>query len=567
MQQTIRKLLITTSAVLGAILLAMPMAEAQTTQNLSHPSANNWPSYGRDPQMTRFSPLTQIGTSNVANLQQAWKHDLNNTYHYEGSPAEYDGVLYILSPDRVTALDATNGQLKWVHKFKVDQSVLGNLNGRVMRGSVVVYNGNVYATVDDGRVVDLNAGTGAVVWSTQVGKKQYLEGFSSGPIFADGKLIVGPSGADAGGVDGRIVALDPSNGKVLWTFHTIPQPGQPNFDTWKPASAAKWGGGSAWTPGAYDPSTKTLVYGIGNPIPVGTLNNNGKKVRSGKNLYTDSWVGLDINNGKLKWYYQVTPNDAWDADEHPTPIIAPLNLKGQTQDTAILAATEGYLILNNASTGKFLDAYKMMPQTNILKGFKADGTPIIDNSLRYKKPGGTVEDCAFRWVNYEPAAYSPVTKLYYRPNNDLCSQMTNHPLPSNWQPGQKAFTYSLKSQPDKFSRVGALSAIDPTTGKVVWHFDTGYSQYLGPVVTRGGLVFSGFIDRHFRAFDAKSGKVLWQQTLPSLIASEPITYEVNGKQYVAIVDGGNSGGSYQSSLSAPVQGNLTVYAFALPSGG
>ncbi len=556
--------------LVAILMLLVPTALAQSSDALTQPAAGDWPTYGRDLQMTRYSPLDQITTDNVANLRIAWTRSLATSFQYQGSPVEYDGTIYVNATDRVIALDATNGDLKWEHEFKINQDVLGNLNGQVMRGSVVVYQGDVFTTTADGHVVALDAASGDVVWDQLVADQKNLEGFSAGPIFADGKIVVGPSGADAGGVPGRIIALDPKTGDTLWTFHTVPHPGEKGFDTWDPPSAAQTGGGSAWTPGAYDPSSKTLIYGVGNPIPVGIRDHSGDIVRKGDNLYTDSYVGIDITDGSLKWYHQIVPNDVWDGDEPDTPIVANLNLGGNQKTVAILPLTQGFVVLDNASDGTFLDSYKFMPETTYLTGFDANGKPQIDDSYRYTDINQTKLDCAFRWVDFEPAAFSPDTGLYYRPNTYNCVNMTNHPNPSGWQLGQPAFPYSTEALTDKFDTYGHLSAIDPTTGKEVWSYPTPYAQFMGPVATKGGLVFAGFADRTFRAFDAKTGDVLWHQGLPALIGSNPITYSVDGTQYVAIVDGGTGSGifgSHQSSAPDAVQGSLSLFVFALPGNG
>ncbi len=554
--------------VLLALLLMAPAVFAQTTEQLTNPAAGDWPTYGRNLQMWRYSPLDQINTDNVGTLRMAWSRGLSTVYEPQGSPVEYGGILYINGPDRVDALDATNGDLVWEHKVTLDKNT-NSLTAQRQRGSVVVYEGKVFWTTGDGRVVALDAKSGKQIWSTQVGAIKTGEGFSAGPIFGDGKIIVGPSGADTGGNNGRVIAMDVNSGEILWTFHTVPQPGEPGFDTWQPPSAAQWGGASAWTPGAYDPASKTVIYGVGQPIPWGTLDNNGKTVRSGSNLYTDSWVALDVTTGKLKWYKQIVPNGVWDGDEIPTPVIAPVTVNGQKQNVAMLATTQGFLVEVDAATGKWINAFQEAPKTSYLKGFTADGKPIIDDSYRFTKPGQTKLICMFRWVDFEPAAFSPDTGLYYRPTNNDCEQVTDNPRAADWKPGQNPINYGLVAQTEMFDHIGAISAIDPTTGKVAWSFPSPYSQYSGPVVTKGNLVFFGNPDRHFRALDAKTGKVLFDQVLPAYVASNPISYEVNGKQYVAIIDGGLGGIviHHQKKVSDPVTGDVSVFVFALPSSG
>ena len=543
------------------LLVAAVPGLAQNPDELRNPPPGDWPTYGRNPEMWRYSPLSQINTLNVRNLRLAWSRSLGFRTDAQFSPAVHDGIMYINAPDRVIALDAATGDLVWEYIITVNPKAASIVTGR-SRGSVVVFDGKVYHAMADGRVVALDARTGEEVWTTQVGNVELGEGFTTGPIFADGKLIVGPSGADAGGVNGRIVALDPQDGQVLWTFNAVPMPGEPGFETWDPPSSAEYGGGSAWNAGAYDPVTRTVIYGIGQPIPWWAAG-----YRRGANLYTASWVALDVDTGQLKWYYQVIPNDEWDLDQIATPVITDLELDGQSRRVAILPTTTGFLLIFDVATGEMLRHYQMMPEVTVHKGFTQDGEPIIDDSYRYSSPGEEKLVCAFRWVDYEPAAYSPDTGLYYRPNVYDCASITNNPPPSDWQPGQSAINAEIVSLPDRFGRYGALSAIDPATGQVVWEFTYGYQNRAGPVVTAGGLVFSGFMDRVVRAFDARTGELLWQQVMPAYMQSGAITYEVRGKQYVAVIVGGAGAlvaDPRQSHLPPIVEGEVSVFTFALP---
>lgn len=545
---------------LGLVLmLGLPSALAQSAAALQNPAPANWPTYGRDLQMTRFSPLNQINSGNVGQLALSWSRALGVTGTIELSPVEYNGVLYAGAPDRVIALDATNGQQLWEWKTKLKISAIVP----TMRGGVVVFNGNVYATTGDGRVVALNAQTGKQVWSTQVGKVDLSEGFTSEPIFAGGKVVVGPSGGDAGGVPGRVVALDPQSGEIDWTFNIVPKPGQPGFDTWQPPSAAQWGGGSGWTPGAYDPTSNTIVWGTGNANPW-----LAEGVRSGKNLYTASHVALDASTGKLKWYHQSVPNDQWDYDQLSTATIANLTIGGQKQTVAIVPTTTGFVYLVNVATGKFLKAYNMYKELTgkegtVHKGYQADGTPIIDRT-QVMKSGTTKTVCPFRWTSFEPAAFDPNTGLYYRPNSLACFKETAAPLPKNWKPGQAAMGYKFAFvNPPTAKRIGAVSAIDPTTGKVVWQYTWPYDEKIGVAATGGGVVFAASPDRVFRAFDAKTGKVLWSQVLTATMSTAPITYSVNGTQYVAVVVGGASATGIHNAPPT-VGGSAALFVFALP---
>ncbi len=542
------------------LILILSVSLAQTAEELENPAPGDWPSYGRNLEMWRYSPLEQINKENVSDLRLAWSRSLGSVFDAQFSPVVYGGILYINAPDKVIALDATNGDLIWEYTAELHENVNALTRDRT-RGSVLLYEGKAIHALADGRVVGLDAKTGKELWITQVGNIALGEGLNSGPIFADGKLIIGPSGADIGGSPGRVIAMDTESGEILWTFNTVPQPGEAGFETWEPASAAEWGGGSAWVPGAYDPVNKTVIYGVGQPIPWWAGDD-----RQGDNLYTSSWVALDAETGALKWYHQVVPNDEWDYDQIATPTIADMTVDGAERRVVILPTTTGFLTLFDAATGEFIKAHLMHPGTNVHTGYTPEGVPIIDDSQRYKTPGEIKHICPLRWVDYEPAAYSPETGLYYRPNNNECLNLGNNPLPADWEPGQNPLDVTVEWLPDSYDRLGALSAINPDTGEVVWEFTTGYGQRSGPVVTASDLVFSGFADRHFRAFDAATGDIVWEQILPAYITANPITYEIDGKQYVAIPAGGAGALVIQNQSDVPplVTSDVAMFVFALP---
>src|SRR5690606_12708635 len=254
------------AVAIAALLLPTALAQGAgpTTEELTNPAPGEWPTYGRTLEMTRYSPLDTITPENVGQLQIVGARDLDLGGRGQFSPVVYDGILYVGASDTVLALDATNAEEIWRYQTELDE----NGQGSQMRGGVVVYQGNVYASLRDGRVIALDAKTGEEVWTSAITRIELSEGITSEPIFADGKIIVGPAGGDSGGVNGRIVALSAEDGSVLWEFNIIPQPGEAGFETWDPPTAAQWGGGSAWTPGAYDPVNRLVIYGTGNPTPL-----------------------------------------------------------------------------------------------------------------------------------------------------------------------------------------------------------------------------------------------------------------------------------------------------------
>lgn len=546
------------------LALVVPIGFAQTTEELANPAPENWPTYGRNSEMWRYSPLDQINKENVDNLRLAWSRSLGFDTDAQFSPVVYNGVMYINGPDRVQALDAASGELIWEYVVELNENS-GQQNLSRSRGSVVVYDGKVYHALADGRVVALNSKNGEELWSTQVGNIDVAEGFTSGPIFADGKLIVGPAGGDVGGMPGRVLAMDVESGEVLWTFHTVPQPGEKGFETWDPPSSAQWGGGSAWNTGTYDPETRTVIYGVGQPTPWGNFELRGDP---SPDLYTASWVALDIDTGELKWYHQVVPGDEWDYDQIATPTVADLKIDGQTRRTAILPTTTGYIVLIDMESGKFLGSHQFHPEPTVHTGYKADGTPIIDEERRYAEEGETELVCPLRWVDFEPSAFNPETGIYFRPNNHECIEITNSEIPADWEPGTSPINVAINWKPDSYDRLGGLSAINPVTGEVLWEWGSGYTQRSGVVATAGDLVFMGSPDRGFRAFDAETGEILWQQVLTAYIQANPITYAVDGNQYVAVPVGGTGPLviQHQSGFPDIVSSDVMLFAFALPEG-
>lgn len=550
--------------LVATVLLALlSTGLSQSADELLNPAPGEWPTFGRTLDMQRYSPLDQITKYNVSNLRMAWSIGLETAIDAQFGPVVYGGVMYLPSSNGATAVNATTGDRLWVYGVDLADNAPAFTAGR-MRGGLVVYDGHVFGTTGDGRVYALDAATGSEVWISQVGAINLSEGFSAGPIFADGKIVLGPAGADMGGVNGRVLALDAESGEILWTFNVVPAPGEAGFETWSPPTSAQYGGGSAWTPGVYDPVTRTVIYGTGNAIPWWAGDH-----RQGSNLYTASYVALDVDTGALKWYHQPVPREEWDIDTINTPIVADLTIGGVERRVAILASVTGFVIWLDADTGEFLQYEGYNPEFTIHLGYEADGTPIIDDSMRWseEQAGELRLVCPLRWVDYEPAALDPVRGVYYRPNTHECYEMANNPPPADWQPGESAINASLTPLPDRFDRLGGLTAIDAETGAVLWDYTVeGYSQRSGVVATAGGVVFMGSPDRSFRAFDSDTGAVLWEQRLPAYIAGNPITYSVDGKQYVAVPVGGAGNIMIARQTGAPqvVTSEVSVFVFSLP---
>jgi alcohol dehydrogenase (cytochrome c) len=552
------------------VALLAPVAIAQTTEDLINPPPGEWPTHNRTLDGLRFSPLDQINRENVDQLRLAWSRSLGYEGSLQSSPVVWDGVMYINGIGVVHALDATNGDLIWEYRPVMSDDVRGVLAAR-MRGGVVVHEGLVYYARNDGIVVALDAEDGEVVWETPIGNVELAEGFSAGPIFADGRIIVGVTGADTGGAPGRIHALDREDGELLWSFNVIPEPGEPGYDTW--TNPPSWedgiGGGAAWNPGAYDPETNTIIWGTGQPIPWERFTDRRRDDdgQVSADLYTATYLGLDPTNGELKWYYQVVPGDEWDYDVQTTPTITDLEIDGETRRVAILPTTPGYIVLVDAGTGEFLRASDcLQPECMIVTGFDADGNAIINEAMRISEAGQTVDLTPMRHHNFQQASYDPNLGIYFRPNVYESREFTPYGIPDDWEPGQRPLDHDNIVIYDRFERFGGITAYDPVTFEVVWDYGHGYDQRGGLVATAGNLVFAVFEDRHFRAFDSETGEVLWEQVLPTMMRSNPISYSVGDTQYVAALVGHGSAQQARADLPPTVPGPAAVFVFALPEG-
>lgn len=577
----VRSFALTTAAVSLASL-----ALSQSAADLVNPPAGEWPQLGRDTVQSRYSPLDQINTSNVGDLRLSWARDLGFRQGHQGSPAVWNGTLFVATQTGILALDATTGDTKWEFSSPNPGSVIAD---SAVRGSPVIYDGKVYAATRYGDLVALDIETGAELWRTTLANEPLNEGFTTHPIFANGKIVLSTSGADSGGSPGRVVAVDAEDGELQWTFNIIPTgPDDPAWATWNnpPSWEDGIGGASAWNAGAFDPESNVIVYGTGQPTPWDRIDHR----RSGPvtdDLYTASFVAVDADSGELRWYHQVVPGDEWDMDQHTVPIFATVDWNGDSRRVAVLATTSGYLVIIDANSGEFLAGHPAFAtatqgaEYTVHLGYDASGRAIVSDEARdanqlFDETGDYYWMCpGLRWAHIAPGAYSPDTGLLYRPNQTACIDYGAQTMPDGWQPGERAYFFETgPSRPELwFDRLGALSAFDPVTGEIVWEFAYDYGHNAGPVVTAGGLVFSAFTDRVFRGLDASTGEVLFSQALTTGSYAGTITYAVDGKQYVATMVGavGFSGApvipDYNPNVEGivvPPAGNTALFVFSLP---
>jgi len=513
---------------------AQPAREysAVTDARLVSPEARNWLMYRRTYDSWGYSPLDKITARNVANLVPVWSASTGTTEGHQSPPIVNDGVMFVTTPfNQVLAFDAKSGDLLWRYRRQMPPDIrMGHPTNR----GVALYGDKVYMATSDAKVVALDAKTGNVVWDVAV--EDYNGGYymTLAPLAARGKIMVGVSGGERG-IRGFVVALDAQTGKQAWKTYTIPGPGEPGSETW-PGDSWKTGGAPVWITGSYDPELGLTYWGTGNPGPW-----TGDR-RPGDNLYTNSVVALDVETGKLRGHHQYHWNDSWDWDEVSAPLLIDLPRDGRTVHGLVHPARDGYLwFLERAASGISFIAAKPYVTQNVFTSIDPrTGRPTYDES--HKPAVGRVATyCPSLWggKDWPPAAYSPKTGFLYIPaNENLCSTMEGEEI--EYRRGQQ-FTGAVTSDftvAAGADHVGELQAWNMKTGERAWTHEF-ESPNWGPVLTTGGgLVFEGgTTDRYFRAFDAASGKQLWQYRTNSGITGVPTTFEVDGLQYVAVQSG------------------------------
>ncbi|EKM98938.1 MULTISPECIES: PQQ-dependent dehydrogenase, methanol/ethanol family [unclassified Acidocella] len=530
-----QRLLTGVSFTLAAGLLAAPMARADqaayqpvTSDMLANAASNDgWLMFNHDYTGQNFSQLKQIDTKNAGKLTEAWTSDkIDIPDAFEGSPVINGDYMFVTTAkDHVIAYNATTGQKLWEYDYQLPTAAFKTLccdtnnRGVALSGDMVIF-----GTLDN-HVVALDAATGAVKWNVTLKEPGTGYSITEAPLIVNGKVIIGTGGGEYG-ARGRIVALDVNTGNELWKFYTTPSEDEPGGKTW-PAGAYKTGGGSPWMTGTYDPSTDTLFWGVGNPGPwLATM-------RPGDNLYTDSLVALDPNTGKLKWYYQFTPNDTWDYDGVNTPVLTDLTYKGKQYQAVIQPNRNGYLYALDRTTGKFIYAVPFVHDTSVT-GIK-NGVTQTSQALR-PALGKTITTCPsfLGGKNWWPIAVDPMNHTAYITTLHACMSMTG--VPVTYAAGLPFLGETFKMLPDpKDPNLGSFQAINLNTGKQMWQHETKQVWDAGALSTAGGVVFSGTVDGKLHAFDAKTGKDLWTSpAMGTAILADPVAYSVNGTEYVAV---------------------------------
>ena len=535
-------------AVAVLLLAASYRLDAQVTSDRIVRAADepqNWLTYSGGYSSQRYSPLKQIDTSTAKNLELKWMVQNQVFGPWETSPLVVDGIMYLTQrPNDVMAVDAKTGRMFWLYRYTNSgrQQVCCGAQNR----GVAMLGDTLFMGTLDAHLVAIDAKNGKPLWTTLVADDKLAYSITLAPLVVKDKVILGVGGAEYG-IRGFVAAYDPKNGKELWRFYTIPGHGEKGSDTWS-GQAWEHGGGSVWVTGSYDPALNLTYWGVGNPGPDWNPDQ-----RPGDNLYTDSVVALDPDTGKLKWHYQFTPNDGYDYDSVQVPVLADLMWKGTLTKAMLWGNRNGNFYVLDRENGKFLLGAPFVKVT-WMSGWDEGGKPI-----QTPQPLGTPTYPGVQGgTNWYSPSYSPRTGLFYlsawenygsiyrkEPAEYEAGRRFNggagatvKPVPdAPVMPGPQAARSPINTWTNLVGN-GAVIAIDPKTGQAKWKFQMYDVTDAGILTTAGDVLFTGGREGYFYALDARTGTVLWKTYLGGAILSAPVTYSIDGKQYV-IVNAGN----------------------------
>jgi alcohol dehydrogenase (cytochrome c) len=504
---------------------------APTTVNaedlLTRPVGENWTSYNGDYSGRRYSSLDQITVSNVAELRSAWVFHPGNSQMLEVTPVVVRGIMYITSSNHVFALDAKTGRSLWHYQRPVSSGLLDDAAAHKNRG-VAVWKDFVYTETDDAHLLCLDARSGGLLWDVEYAEKSKHYGATSVPLVVNGNVIVGTSGGDSG-VRGFLEAYDAATGKLKWHLWTIPGPGEFGSSSW-PGDAYQYGGATTWMPGTYDPELNTLYWTTSNAAPdfVGDS-------RPGDDLYTACVLAIDPDTGQRKWYFQFTPHDLYDYDANQTPVLVDIEDHGEKKKLLVQANRNGFFYILDRTNGKFLKATPFVERLNWAKNIDARGRPVV-SGLIPTKHGTRICPGINGATNWFSPSYNPDTQLFYVMALESCSVLFANPEP--FKKGQTYYNTGAKLPQGERAQKHLL-ALSVGDGKVVWRYpQVGRGDsWGGTLATAGALVFFGDDSGFLEAVEAQTGRALWHFNTGQSLRASPMTYAVNGVQYVAIAAG------------------------------
>lgn len=542
-----------------------------TESMLQNPSPSDWMMWRRTYDSLGYSPLRQINRSNVKQLRSAWSWALPQSSN-EITPLVHDGVMFVYSGAAIQALDAATGDLLWQYS----RSMSGPPGPGASHGKALAIQGEkLFASTADNHMIALDFRTGKVVWDQEVipnGSKAGLA-LNSAPIVAKGTLIFGVSLGVSYPGGCFIIGLDAQTGKERWRFNTIARPGQPGGDSWNGAPVEERFGGGVWTAGSYDPQLDLVYFGIGNTYDTATLlepRPGTTSVSSNDALYTDSTVALRPDTGQLVWHFQHQKRDVWDLDWVFEQSVVTIPVKGQLRKLVITGSKTGLFDAVDAATGAFVFSQDSGVQNIVTAVDPVTGAKTVNPAVE-PEAGKPKLICpnSVGARNWPATALNPETHVLYVPILENCADFTYAPRsPEQTAKGGIDMRFSARTPPDHDGHYGRVTALDLRNGKVLWTQRQRIPPVSAMLATAGGIVFSGDADRYFTAYDERSGKTLWRTRLVAAAESFPVTYSVNGKQYVAVVAGsgspfGAAGRGFVPDVVPPAAG-VIVTVFELP---
>jgi alcohol dehydrogenase (cytochrome c) len=486
----------------------------------------NWLMYSGTLDSQRFSGLDQINTSNVSGLELKWAYQIPQIDRSESVPLVVDGIMFITeAPSNVVAVDAATGRQYWRYNHEMPDD-LRICCGRNNRG-VAILGETLYMSTLDAQLVGIDARTGNLLWASQVA--DYKAGYSktAAPLIVKDKVVTGIAGGEFG-IRGFVDAYNAETGQLDWRTHTIPGPDNPDVQTW---SGESWrtGGSASWITGSYDVDLDLVYWGTGNPGP----DWNGD-VRLGDNLYSDSVLALDGAGGDMSWYFQFTPHDVHDWDAIQVPVLADIEYEGATRKVMMWANRNAFYYTLDRETGEFLVGKPYALQT-WAEGLDENGRPIRVPDTFPTQEGVVVSPSIGGGTNWWSPAFSPETGLFYV--NAFDGEQEYFKRDEEYEEGERFTGGGGQNVQPIDTYKSAIRAIDPATGDLVWEFPIQPRSTAGITTTAGNLLFSGSVDGYFYALDATTGEELWHMSVGRMVHSAPMTYAVDGQQYVTIAAG------------------------------
>lgn len=551
------------------VFLACAAAFAQT----GAPTQNDWVSYGGTQYSWRYSALNQINTQNVKQLTPAWLFQTGDyAENLHSTPIVQNGVMYLISARlQVFALDATNGKVMWHYRYGTPAAGLAGTHADFIQNrGVAIGDGKVFFGTKDNFMVALDQKTGKELWKVSIDDpKQCGCNITGAPLVVKDKVIIGGNGGDQAH-RGYLTALSTKTGRVAWRWYVVPGPGEPGNDTWK-GDSWRFGGGSPWLTGSYDPDLNLLYWGTGNAAADFY---DGDRVVAGANkgaptnLYTASVVALDADTGKLRWHYQEVPDDVWDFDAAYEVLLMDREIRGQMRKILVHMNKSGLTFVLDRVTGEYLSAFMVPEVYNWITGFTEDGKLVGRNEPVLGQKGSFCPSTAGA-KSWNSMAYSPRTGFIYTPTNETCNDITSNATPASegkfYMNGE--FPMTLPPGRTNYSHVDAF---DPVTGKRIWSMPYRLMLLSSMLATGGDLVFTGDPEGNFFALDARSGSKLWNFQTGAGHRGAAISYSVNGRQYIATTTGWHQtvvGGAVARIFpEEEFRLGSTLVVFALPEG-